>query len=62
MGGCWYCVFFDEGEMHKRLPRRLAFRHPAKIYETARRGHAHLDDPSTIDDLELALASGHGKI
>lgn len=62
MGGCWYCVFFDEGELHKRLPRRLAFRHPEKIYETARRGHAHLDDPSTINDLELAVASGHGKI
>jgi hypothetical protein len=62
MGGCWYCAFFDEGTLHKRLPRRLTFRNRAKVYETARRGHAHLEDPAELEEFELALTSGCGKI
>jgi hypothetical protein len=60
--GHWYCVFFEEGALHKRLPRRLTYRDVAKVYETARRGHAQLEDLTARQDFESALASGRGKI
>jgi hypothetical protein len=60
--GKWYCAFFDEGALYKRLPPRLTYHDAAKVYETARRGHAQLEDPTGRQDFESALAAGRGKI
>jgi hypothetical protein len=60
--GRWYLAFFDERDLYKRLPRRLTYGDAAKVYETARRGHAHLEDPTGRQDFESALAAGRGKI
>jgi hypothetical protein len=62
LGGHWYRVFFDEGALHTRLPHRLTYRDVAKVYEAARRGHAHLEDAAARQDFESAPASGRGKI
>jgi hypothetical protein len=60
--GKWHRAFFDEGTLCKRLPRRLTYRDAAKVHETARRGHANLEDPTGRKDFESALAAGRGKI
>ena len=58
----WYCAFFDEAALYRRLPRRLTFRDSAKVYETARRGGANLADPATLADFKAAVACGRGKV
>jgi hypothetical protein len=62
VGGRWYCAFFDGSAPHNRLPRRLKFREAGKVYETARRGHAYLQNPTAQEEFQSALASGRGKI
>ena len=54
----WHCRFW---EGRRRLPKRLTFRDPARIRETALRGNAR-SDKAARDALDLAIEIGRGGV
>jgi hypothetical protein len=62
MDGYWYCAFFDDKQLNKRLPMRVKFRDPSKISELACRGNANLTDPEVRRALDHGIQMGRGKV
>ena len=62
LNGYWYCAFFDDHNMRTRLPRRLKFRDPSKIWEMAKRGNAELKGAASPEEINRAIELGCGKI
>jgi hypothetical protein len=60
--GIWYCRFFEDELRTRRLPRRLTFRDPAKVWTAAKNGHADLNDDDIRLQLEADINAGRGSI
>lgn len=56
--GSWRCLFWEE-DLKAHIPRVVTFREPAKIRETATRGHC---DHEACQALDLAIESGRGSV
>jgi len=56
--GGWRCLFWEE-DLKTHIPRVVTFREPAKIRETADRGHCGHEARQALD---LAIESGRGSL